>query len=74
MEVCLGGVESRIGKDRPDMPWIEQEFDPEFRDWILEFPKERLPQIERVIERYKDEKKILVFKTREEATAFLEKI
>ena len=74
MEVCLDGVASRIGKDRPDMPWVEQEFDPDFRDWILEFPKERLPQIEAVIERYRAEKSIIVFKTREEATAFLNDI
>ena len=74
MEVCLQGVESRIGKDRPDMPWIEEEFDPDFRDWILEFPSERLPQIQRVIERYKAEKDIIVFKSRTEAAAFLDGI
>ena len=74
IEVCLDGVASRIGKDRPDMPWVEQEFDADFRDWILEFPKERLPQIEAVIERYRAEKSIIVFKTREEATAFLNDI
>ena len=73
-EVCLCGVEARMGKPRPDMPWVEQEVDADFRDWILEFPKERLPQIEAVIERYRAEKSIIVFKTREEAAAFLNDI
>ena len=74
IEVCLEGVASRIGKDRPDMPWIEEEFDPDFRDWILAFQKERLPQIQSVIERYKAEKDIIVFKSRAEAAAFLDGI
>ena len=34
LEVCLEGVRSRIGKPREDMPWVEQEFDGEFRQWI----------------------------------------
>ena len=74
IEVCLEGVASRIGKDRPDMPWIEEEFDPDFRDWILEFPKERLPQIQSVTQRYKAYKDIIVFKSRAEAAAFLDGI
>ena len=28
---CIAGVEARIGTKREDMPWIETEFDPEFR-------------------------------------------
>ena len=31
VEDCLAGVEARIGHTRPDMPWIETEFDPDFR-------------------------------------------
>ena len=71
-ELCLEGVRRRRGQVRPDMPWIEVEFDPEFRDWILAFPKDRLPQIQSVIERYKAEKHILIFSSRDEAAAFLE--
>ena len=41
--VCLSGVEQRIGKPREDMPWIEQEFDPEYRQYILDFPKDQRP-------------------------------
>lgn len=44
VEECLSGAESRIGKKRADMPWIETEFDEEFRQWIIDFPKNELPE------------------------------
>ena len=44
-EVCLDGVRTRMGKPRPDMPWIEQEYDEEFIQFIKNFKTERCPQI-----------------------------
>lgn len=44
-EVCLEGVEGRIGMTREDMPWVEHEFDAEFRQYIIDFPTERRPQM-----------------------------
>lgn len=69
-EVCLSGVEARIGLKREDMPWVEEEFDSEFRDWIINFPKEKLPQIYELTETYKN-KNIITFKTREEIQKYL---
>lgn len=37
-----GWSRTRIGKQRVDMPWIETEFDDEFRQWIIDFPKNEL--------------------------------
>ena len=51
---CLLGVESRIGKPRQDLPWIEQEFDAEFKEWIINFPKNELPHIYGLLEKHKD--------------------
>ena len=31
LEVCLSGAEERVGKKREDIPWVEEEFDPEFK-------------------------------------------
>lgn len=31
LELCLEGAAARIGATREDMPWVETEFDPEFR-------------------------------------------
>lgn len=41
LEICLEGAKARIGTVREDMPWVETEFDEEFRQWILDFRKIR---------------------------------
>lgn len=71
LEVCISGVESRIGKGREDMPWIEEEFDPEFRQWILDFQKDQIPVMEELLKKYQNNKKIIVFRSREEAEWYL---
>ena len=43
LEICLAGAQSRIGKKREDLPWIETEFDEEFKQWILDFSENQLP-------------------------------
>lgn len=71
VEVCLAGVKSRIGRQREDLPWIETEFDEEFRQAILEFPQKKLPQIYEWIEQYRNEKEVIIFRSREETDEFL---
>ncbi|MCI8755117.1 MAG: adenylate kinase [Oscillospiraceae bacterium] len=71
LETCISGAESRIGKKREDLPWTELEFDPEFKQWIQDFPKNRLPQLYEMIETYKDNKEIMVFHSRKEADDYL---
>lgn len=73
LDVCLSGIECRIGKKREDMPWIETEFDKEFKQWISDFPTEQLPQIYDLLEKYK-QKNIIVFQSREEADSYLQSI
>ncbi len=71
VETCLAGARSRIGTAREDMPWVETEFDPEFRQWILDFPKDQRPVIYELLKRYKDEKSIVIFKNREEMAGWM---
>ena len=71
VEVCLDGAISRIGKGRYDIPWIETELDPSFKKEIEEFPNKNLPTIYALIDKNKDGKTVFVFKSREEADAFL---
>ncbi len=66
VEVCLEGVQSRIGRKREDMPWTEKEFDEEFRQWILGFPQSDLPEIYSLLNKYKEQKEIIIFKSRKE--------
>lgn len=70
-EVCLQGATARIGKGRYDLPWIETELDPEFKKFIEGFSEETLPHIYRMIDKYKNEKRVIVFKSREEADEFI---
>lgn len=71
VEVCLAGVESRIGTKREDMPWVETEFDPEFREYILHFAAERLPYIYQCLNNARG-KRVVIFHSREDAADFLE--
>lgn len=71
LDVCLKGVESRIGKNRPDIPWVESKFDPEFKEWIISWFDNKLPKLIELLKKYKDEKEIIIFKSREEADKFL---
>ena len=72
-EVCLQGATERIGKGRYDLPWLETELDPEFAGFIKEFKENSLPKIYNLLEKYKNEKQIVIFKSREEADEYLEK-
>lgn len=71
VEVCLDGAISRLGKKRYDMPWIDTELDPKFKQEIEEFGDKSLPAIYALIEKYKDGKTVVVFNSREQADAFL---
>ncbi len=73
LEVCLAGAMSRIGKKREDMPWLEEELDEEFRQWIVDFPVMKLPEIYEMLDKYGG-KNIIVFKSRQEAETYLEKL
>ena len=72
-DVCLQGVINRIGKERYDLPWLEKELDPEFKKFIEDFPKDTLPYIYELLEKYK-EKDIIIYKSREEAVGYLSKV
>ncbi len=66
LEQCLDGAASRIGTSREDMLWVEQEFDPEFRQYILDFQKDQIPRIYELVEQYRKTRRITIFHSREE--------
>ena len=63
LEVCISGAESRIGKQREDLPWIESEFDEEFKQWIIDFPQNQLPQIYELLSQYRESSNIIIFRS-----------
>lgn len=74
VEDCLKGAESRIGTIREDLPWVEDELDPEFREWIKEFPNVEIPIINEIVDRYKDSINLIVFKSRNEADNYIKEL
>lgn len=71
LEVCLEGAHARIGKEREDMPWQATEIDEDFVQWIKDFPQNEMPLVRELVEKYKHEKEIIIFKSREEAEEYL---
>ncbi len=71
LEQCLEGAAARVGQVREDLPWVETEFDADFRQYIMDFPKDQLPVIYRLIDRYRGSRTITIFHSREEADAWI---
>ena len=69
VSVCLAGAKTRIGIKREDMPWKEDKLEDEFRDWIINFSRDEMPQVYELLKKYK-EKNIVVFKSPEEVNNF----
>ena len=72
VETCLAGAEARVQTVREDLPWVETEFDPEFRQYILDFPREQLPRVYQLLEHYRKGIHLVILKSREEADRCLE--
>ena len=67
----MNAIVNRVGIKRDDMPWMEDKLDEEFKNFILEFPKSSLPKIYELLDKYHDNKKIKIFKSREEIENYL---
>ncbi len=71
LDVCLEGVKERIGKPRSDMPWVEPEqYDKEFIELVKNYNSQSRPRVMELLDKY-CYKNIIIFKNRDEATAFL---
>lgn len=44
-EQCMNGIVSRVGKERVDMPWVEQELDPELVELVKEYRSHTRPRV-----------------------------
>lgn len=73
LSVCLEGVRSRVGRPRPDMPWIEEGEDQEFIQFIENYASDSRPKVLALLEENRD-KEIHIFKSRPEAESYLKSI
>ena len=69
-EVCIQGATDRLGKGRYDIPWIDKELTPSFKQSIQDLPRNSLPRIYELIEKYSKNRQIIVFKSREDVDVF----
>ena len=56
------------------MPWIEETLNEGFKQKILDFSKNKLPEIYNLLDKYKENKNIIIFKTREDSKEYLENL
>lgn len=68
-DLCIQGATERLGRTRSDLPWIETDLDPSFKQTIEEFSSKSLPRIYGLLEACG--KRVTVFHSREEADAYL---
>lgn len=70
VSVCLDGIKKRRGKPRTDMPWIENEEDREFIEFVKNYNCQNRPRVMELLNQYAN-KDIYIFKERKEANEFL---
>ena len=69
-EVCLSGIESRRGKPRPDMPWVELSEDVELTEFVKSYNTSVRQTVLSLLEKHSD-KTTISFCSREDAEHFL---
>ena len=69
-DTCMQGITERIGKPREDMPWTEQQLDPELAAMVRDFREQARPALLVLLAQH-PEKEILIFQTREAAAQWL---
>ena len=70
LEDRLSGAAARVGLIHPDLPWVEEELDPEFEKWIRDYDTDQRPVTLALLEKYK-EKDIIIFKSRAESDEYI---
>ena len=73
LDICLNGVKERKGKARSDMPWTETEEDTELTAFINSYNNEERLRVLSLLEKCSN-KSVTIFKSREEADAYLSRI
>lgn len=70
-EQCMNGIIERVGKERSDIPWIENSLDPELVMLVKKYRAENRPLLYDLFDKYPD-KQIIIFKSREQANEWLD--
>lgn len=69
-DVCMYGINERVGKERSDIPWTENELDPELVKLVRDYETENKPVLLELFKKYSD-RNVITLHTREEADNLL---
>ena len=72
-ETCLKGISERIGTVRDDIPWTEQQLDPELVEQVRKWHSINRPIVYQLMEHFSD-KWIILFRNRDEAETWLNQL
>ncbi len=72
INICMEGLTQRLGKPRPDMPWIDYELDQELVARVQKYETENKPVLLSLFEKY-PKKRVIIFKTRKDAEEWVRK-
>ena len=73
-ETCMQGIREREGKKRDDMPWETVETDDILLNEVKSYIPEQRPRVYQLLDKYKHDKEVIIFRAREEAEKWLKKI
>lgn len=73
VDLCIKGLNERMGQKRSDIPWVENGYDQDFLEYVKTFDVTQKPIIEEMLKQYKD-KEIIIFENREEAEEYLKNL
>ena len=72
-EECMSGIKERVGKKRSDIPWTEQELDPELVKLVDNYDSDNRPVILSLMEKYSNKNRF-IFQSRSAADEWLNKL
>lgn len=73
LEVCLQSIEDRIGTVRDDLPWVEETLDPEFREYVIQFPDNQGVRVRKALNESRNVN-IIRFTSRDEVNSYLDRL
>ena len=60
LDECLKNIESRINIKRDDIPFIETEFETEFKEWVIDWHKSKYSILLDLLNKYQSTKTIII--------------
>ncbi len=72
-EECMDGIMERVGEARSDIPWVEQQIDPELVELVRRYRTDNRPKLFALINKHTN-KQVFIFNTRAQAEAWISSI